>query len=157
MSTGYSYDSNFKFSGTVSLRANRPIPHGVVLASPFPIISGQDAFYIAGEWKYYAPGTTFAEAISVQTRFDLTPGEVIDLLDDPSGSSHTNYAKIFRAAYPKGSAQEDDIALYFLEKINADGGVDVKVQYVSDSLDHFITQNYIAQADKARVLGGITV
>ena len=155
MSTGYAYDNNFKFSGKVSLRANKPIPRGVVLASPFPIISGQGAFYIAGEWRYYAPGTTFAEAISVQKRFNLTPGEVIDLLDDPDSNTHQNYSKIFRAAYPKGSAQEDDIALYFLEKMNADSGVDVKDQSVSDSLDHFVTQNYIGTDDRARVLGGI--
>jgi hypothetical protein len=159
MATGYAYDSKFKFEAQVTFPANKPLPRRTVIVSPLPIPAGMEAFYIASEWRYFAPGAVFEKVDVIEMRTQIRPGELIDLLDDTGTQNHPNYAKIYRAAYPKGAGAEDDIALYFLEKVKnpVDGMIDVSEAYVTESLDHFITENYIEASDKERVLAGVIV
>lgn len=103
--------------------------------------------------------TAFTMPAPVQKyRTRLKPGEVIALLKDPGSPTKGSYAKIYRAAYPHGSAPADDLALEFLEQAkfpySEDGMIDVAE--IIPGLTYFMSapQNYIDQDDFDRVVQG---
>lgn len=94
--------------------------------------------------------------VTQQYRTRMRSGEVLALLKDPANPTKGSYAKIHRAAYPKGSETGDNIALEFLEQAknpySADGMIDAVD--LEPGLDYFISVSYIDADDKARVMKG---
>ena len=88
-------------------------------------------------------------------RTKVRPGEMITLLGNQT------YAALFRAAYPKGSASDDDVALVFIERARypstEDGLIDLASDVVVDALDYFVSKPVFtfSAEDKARVLLGV--
>jgi len=101
----------------------------------------------------------FVEAVPDPVhRTRLRPGEVLALLKDPSSPAKGSYAKIYRAAYPQGNKDEDNIALEFLEQAkhpySLDGMIDVAD--LQPALVYFMgaPRNYLDQDDFDRVMRG---
>lgn len=95
---------------------------------------------------------------SQEYRTRVKPGEIIELLKDPDSPEKRSYAKIFRAAYPRGNVLADDVALEFLEQMKytySDDGM-IDVADIEPALDYFIEapRLYIDADDKARVMQG---
>ena len=106
-----------------------------------------------GEWPSSIPELeAYSPSATYRTR--VRPGEMIALIGKPG------YPLIHRAAYPPGAAPGDDDALMFMEQArfptSGDGFIELTDQLVTDALDYFITKNYIDEADKTRVLQGVS-
>lgn len=94
-------------------------------------------------------------------RTKVTFGEFIALFKDPTQPSNRTYAKLYRKAYPTGSAIGDDTALEFFQQVEnpvSDGPL-IDVTQLGSYLDYFVAtpQNYITASDKTRVTRGVPV
>lgn len=129
-------NGGIEYPDNISLFANTDVIDGVVYGDYF----GSDNAILNGT----KPINDF------KTR--VTLGELTILIQE------SGYAKIYRAAYPQGNKPEDNQALYFLEQVknptSDDGLIDVLDLVVTDSLDHFVVNNYINSDDKLRIQQG---
>lgn len=109
--------------------------------------------YLVGDYFGSENLTPYSPAKHFRTR--VTKGELITLLEASA------YSKIYRAAYPPGNQEPDDVALFFFARGNdptsEDGLIDVNDKTMVDALAYFESKNYITVTDIARVQKGLLI